>query len=242
MHAGPETSQFSTSSSPRRPVFHSTSMIISGDDVERDLGEPSLHQSQSIPNDIHMPLPTQGGIHSNATQLTEAEPRLYRSVSHQDFRLAIDCVITTAESLTSQISKLSRGTTLSSDSTHTPSATSQPHYLQQAIASAKQVSANLRLAVSPDSTTRRSPSLHSAPVTPGRSSPVTDLDQVLSFSSRKLSRSGSSGHRRVSKCSSGVSSLLEREHRVSRELSYAEINEGMSFPSSSLSCVCGLGS
>ena len=217
------------SGSPRRPVVHSTSMIISGDEVERDLAEPSLHQSRSIPNDIHMPLPKQGGSHSNATQLTKFEPRLYRSVSHQDFRLAVDCVIATADSLTSQISKLSRGTTtLSSISTDTPSVTGQPQYLQQAMASAKLVSANLKQAIIPDSTSRRSPSLHSAPVTPGRCSPVPDLDRVPSFnSSRKLSRSGSSGHRRVSRCSSGVSSPLETEHRVSRELSYAEISEGM---------------
>ncbi|XP_064405120.1 uncharacterized protein LOC135350299 isoform X3 [Halichondria panicea] len=162
---------------------HYNSMNIPVDVIERDLTQPTLHQSHSIPSEI--------GVHECATTIgirTSSMPPVHRSVSHQDFRLSIECIISNVESLVKQISTVSHETQRSITAQSTPnSSVNLPTCLRDALASAKLVTSNLKLALASKNLGKPS----SLPVTPGRVSPVIPSFNISD--ERNFSRSGSAG-------------------------------------------------
>ncbi len=148
-------------------------MNIPVDDIERDLTQPTLYQCHSIPSGIGVHKCAESIYSSDATATrTSSMPPVHRSVSHQDFRLSIECILSNVESLVKQISTVSHETQVSITAQSTPnSSVNLPTCLGDALASAKLVASNLKHALASQNFGKPSSVL----VTPGSRSDSRNL-------------------------------------------------------------------
>ena len=190
-------------------LLHSRSMTAiaasNTDDIEKDLVEETVYRSHNKLN-VDNAVSSKPFDHNNSSNDLDyigsagrAGHQLRRTVSHEDFTLALGCVFTNATALLKQLRDISEqigasSVPLPADSqqgpicSSTPGRTSVPSYLIEAISAAKQLARNLNNAVS----------LSSSPS--ACSTPVPEIDPC--FDSRKFSRSSSGGRSKLSKHSS----------------------------------------
>lgn len=233
-------------------MLHSRSLIAiadsNTDDIEKDfVKEPVFHSHGRSSADEaisgkaidHTGPRSANGIEDCKPLFPTTTPpqvhKLCRTVSHEDFNLALKCVSRNAEALLKQLNDISDQTGSSSPhlytdsrqnptSTSTPRDFSMPSYLTQAISAAKHLTRNLKDALSRTSSPKLPKSLSEPPTS--RSTPVPENESLLQ--SRKFSRSGSGGQPKLSKHSSvssgvGVMTSLKMDTELigaNRQLSF----------------------
>ena len=196
------------------------------DDIEKDLVEDAVYRSHNklnvdgvvsskplehieSSNDLDYIGSAGSDRRLSATNQIQAH-ELRRTVSHEDFTLALGCVFTNAKALLKQLYDISEqinggspipptGSRQGPACSSMPGNTSVPSYLTEAISAAKQLARNLKYTVA-TSSSPKPPSSFSEPPTPARSTPVREIEQ--GFDTRKFSRSSSGGRTKLSKHSS----------------------------------------